>query len=505
MSLAVQMREMDMRMTRRGLLATVAATGVAACAPAAVKPAAAKVISSEMDATELAAMIRRGDITAAEAVEAAIRRAEAIQPQINFMVADMFAMARERAKAPLTGVFAGVPFLVKDLNDVKGVKTRMGMRVTENRPPADHNSAIVDTMFAMGFVSIGKSASPENGYLPTTEPLAFPPTRNPWNIAHSSGGSSGGSAAAVAAGVAPIAHANDGGGSIRFPAANCGLVGLKPSRGRMNDGELKPGPLEIAVQGCVSRTVRDTAAFFAAAEVATGGVFPPVGMVSAPGAKRLKAGLITKGFAGNEPDTEVAAIVRAAAKLMEGLGHTIAETNWPVGPSFQDDFLAFWSLGAANDMKEASDMLGRPVDETMVEPFSLRMAQNAATMKPADIEQVQKRLIGAAGAYDAWVSEYDVVLSPVFSGPPSPLGFLRGDVPFDTLRERLLTQVGHTLIHNVAGSPAISLPLGWTSGGLPVGVQICTGVGKERVLLELAYELEAAQPWISKKPGVWAV
>src|SRR5262249_40446633 len=146
----------------------------------------------------------------------------------NFMVTDMFDMARERAKTPLSGPFAGVPFLVKDLNSVKGVKTRMGSRATADQPPAEKDSEIAATMFAQGLVSIGKSASPENGYLPTTEPLAFGPTRNPWNIGYSSGGSSGGSAAAVAAGVVPIAHANDGGGSIRFPSANCGLVGLKP-------------------------------------------------------------------------------------------------------------------------------------------------------------------------------------------------------------------------------------------------------------------------------------
>jgi len=493
-----------MRLTRRGLLATVAATGFAACSPATTA-AAPKTLSSETDATELAAMIKRGDITAAEAVEAAIRRAEAIQPQLNFLVADTYAMARERAKAALTGPFAGVPFLVKDLNDVKGVKTRLGSRSTESLPPAETQSDIVDTMFAAGYVSIGKSATPEQGYLPTTEPLAFGPTRNPWNIGHSSGGSSGGSAAAVAAGVVPIAHANDGGGSIRFPAANCGLVGLKPSDGRMNDGDLKPEPLSLGVQGCVSRTVRDTAAFFAACEVASGSVYPPVGLVTGSGARRLKAGLITKGFAGNDAETEVAAIVRAAAKLMEGLGHTIIETNWPMAPTFQDDFLSFWSLGAAHDAGEASKILGKPVDETTIEPFSLRMAQNAAKLSGEDIEGVQKRLMEAAGAYDTWMGGFDVTVSPVFSGPPSPLGYLSGDVPFDTLRERLLQQVGYTLIHNVAGAPAISLPLGWTSGGLPVGVQVGAAKGQERVLLELAFELEAAQPWIGKKPGVWAV
>jgi amidase len=493
-----------MRLTRRGLLATVAATSFAACAPAAVKAAAPKALSSETDATETAAMIKRGDITAAEAVEAAIKRAEAIQPQINFMVADTFAMARARAKAPLTGPLAGVPFLVKDLNSVKGVPTRLGSRATANQPPAEKDSDIAATMFAAGVVSIGKSSTPENGYLPTTEPLAFGPTRNPWNIGHSSGGSSGGSAAAVAAGVVPIAHANDGGGSIRFPAANCGLVGLKPSDGRMNDGDLNPDPLSLGVQGCVSRTVRDTAAFLAACEAQSGGRYAPVGLVTGPGAKRVKVGVLTKGFGGYEAETEVAAIVRAAAKLMEGLGHTLAETNWPTGPTFGDDFLAYWSLGAAADMKSFEEMNGKAPDETMVEPFSLRMAQNAATMKPGDIEAVTKRLNEAAAGYDAWIGGFDVVLSPVFAGPPSPLGYLRGDVPFDTLRERLLQQVGYTLIHNVAGAPAISLPLGWTSGGLPVGVQVSAAKGQERLLLELAFELEAAQPWIAKRPGVWA-
>ncbi len=500
-----------MRLTRRGLLATISASSLAACAPkpAATAPAATTDAAPPAggplpDATQLASMIRNKEITAAEAVEEAILRAQKIQPKLNFMVTDMYDMARGRAKEALAGPFAGVPFLVKDLNDVKGVMTRSGSRATANQPPADKNSAIVDTMFAAGLVSIGKSAAPENGYLPTTEPLGFPPTRNPWNTEYSTGGSSGGSAAAVAAGVVPIAHANDGGGSIRFPASNCGLVGLKPSRGRMNDGETKPGPLDIAVQGCETRTVRDTAAFLASCEVATGGVHRAVGLVSAPGAKRLKAGMILKGLGGNPADPEVAAIVQAVAKLMTEMKHTMAETAWPTAPTFQDDFLAFWSLGAAQDMKAASDMLGKPVDETMAEPFSLHMARNAATMKPADIEGVQKRLIAATADYDKWIAGFDVVISPVFTGPPSPLGFLRGDVPFDTLRERLLTQVGYTLIHNVAGTPAISLPLGWTAAGLPVGVMVSAAKGQERVLLELAYELEAAQPWIGKRPPVWA-
>ncbi len=497
-----------MRLTRRGLLATISASSLAACSPRTAEPATSSATPAASgalpDATQIASMIRNGDTTAVEAVEEAIRRAQKIQPQLNFLVVDTYDMARERAKTALTGPFAGVPYLIKDLNDVIGVRTRYGMRLTETAPVATEQDAYIDATFATGIVSIGKSATPENGYLPTTEPLAFPPTRNPWNTEHSSGGSSGGSGAAVAAGVVPMAHANDGGGSIRIPAANCGLVGLKPSSRRLI-GDEDSGPLSLGVQGVVSRTVRDTAGFFAATEFSgAGAAYPMVGLVTGPGQKRLKVGMLTRGFTGLEADADVAAAVNAAAKLIEGLGHTVAETAWPTAPTFSDDFLAFWSLGAAADMKMASEMAGKPVDETMVEPFSLRMANNAASLKPADIEGVQQRLIEAARAYDAWIAGFDVVISPVLGKPAAPLGFVRGDVPFDTLRERLLQYVGYTLIHNVSGAPAISLPLAWSGAGLPIGIQVSAAAGAERLLLELAYELEAAQPWIERRPAVWA-
>lgn len=496
-----------MRLTRRTLLATVYGTGLAACAPAAVKPAAVAEASHDLpDATQLASMIKAKDISASEAVEEAIKRAEAIQPQLNFMVTDTYAMARERAKTDLTGPFAGVPYLIKDLNDVTGVVTRFGSNSTAGDPPATEQAAYVDATFATGIVCIGKSATPENGYLPTTEPLAFGPSKNPWDTTRSTAGSSGGSAAAVASGVVPMAHANDGGGSIRFPAANNGLVGLKPSRGRMIDNQPGARPLELGVQGVVSRTVRDTAGMFAATE-ATGGaaVFPPVGLVTGPGKARLKVGVLTKGFAGFEPEAEVAGIVQATAKLLEANGHTITgSTSWPTAATFGDDFLAFWSLGAAQDVAGVEKKLGKKADETMVEPFTLTMAANAAKLKPEEIDAIQKRLLDAAAAYDEWIKGFDIVISPVFTSPPSPLGYLRGDVPFDTLRERLLHEVGYTLIHNISGAPAVSLPMGWTQGGLPVGVQFSAANGAEKTLLEIAYEMEATQPWISRKPKVWA-
>jgi amidase len=491
-----------MRLTRRGLLATVYGTGLAACAP--MPNVASTVGDNGPDATQMASMIRSGEMSATEAVEAAIKRCETANAQLGFVVNDTYALARARAKTPLTGPFAGVPYLIKDLNDVIGAPTRMGSRSTTGAPPATAQDAYINATFATGVVCIAKSASPEGGYLPTTEPLAFPPTRNPWDTSRSTAGSSGGAAAAVASGVVPMAHANDGGGSIRFPAANCGLVGLKPSRGRMIADMPGARPLDISVQGVVSQTVRDTAGMFAATEQA-GAVapLPPIGLVTGKGTKRLKVGIITKGFAGFEADPVVAAGVNSTAKLLEGLGHNVVgTTSWPTPASFTEDFLAFWSLGALQDVTAGSKAAGKAPDGTLFEPFSLRMAENGMKMKPEEIQAVQMRLLGAAKAYDDWIREYDIVISPLFKSPPSPLGYLRGDVPFDTLRQRLTEQVGYTLIHNVSGAPAISLPLHWSDEG-PIGIQFSAANGGEKTLLELAYEIEAAAPWVGRRPAVW--
>jgi amidase len=492
-----------MRLTRRTLLATVYGTGLAACAP--MPKVAAKGGDKGPDATTLAAMIRAKEVSSAEVVDAAIKRCESANAQLGFLVNDTYALARARAKTTLSGPFAGVPWLVKDLNDVTGAVTRHGSRATAGAPPATTQDTYISATFATGLVCIGKSAAPEGGYLCTTEPLAFAPTRNPWNTGYSTAGSSGGAAAAVASGVVPMAHANDGGGSIRFPAANCGLVGLKPSRGRLVHDRPGARPLDIAVQGVVSHTVRDTAGMFAATEASgSGAVYAPVGLVTGPGTKRLKVGVLTKGFAGFEAHPEVAAAVRATARVLEGAGHTIVgETTWPTAATFVDDFLAFWSLGALNDLTEMSKALGKTPDETLFEPFSLRMAENGMKMKPEEIEAVQGRLLAAATAYDTWIKDFDVVLSPVFTSPPSPLGFFRGDVPFDTLRERLTQEVGYTLIHNISGAPGVSLPMGWSSTGLPIGVQVSAANGGEKTLIELSYELEMLKPWAGKRAGVW--
>jgi amidase len=482
-----------MRLTRRSLIGTVWATGVAACAAAPELSAA----PPEADATELARLIRTGQISASEAVEAAISRARAVQPEINFMVSDTFTAARARAAGPVAGPFAGVPYLIKDLNDVTGAVTRNGSRASRNAQPAQTQDAYVSATLGTGLICIGKSATPEAGYLPTTEPLAFGATRNPWDWTRSAGGSSGGAAAAVAAGVVPMAHASDGGGSIRFPAANCGLVGLKPSRGRLVS-ETAPGPADISVQGCVSHTVRDTARLLSLTErTGAAALLAPVGYVDRPVRRPLRVGLLTTGFGGHDSDRDVTASVVEAGLMLRSMGHEVSDTQWPTPQSFQEDFLAFWSLGAAQDIASVRQATGLAADETNFEPFSLRMAQNASQLSQEEVGAVMGRLMAASAAYANWMTGFDIVLSPVFTSPPSPLGYLRGDVPFDTLRERLIEQVGYTLIHNVAGAPAISLPLGRTTGGLPIGVQVSGAVGADGLLLEVAYLFEEAMPWRS--------
>jgi amidase len=492
-----------MNLTRRGLLSTVWATGLAACAGTPFAPG--RAAPAGPDATEMAAMIRRGDISALEAVNAAIARAERMQPQLNFMVTDTFAAARAKAQGQITGPFAGVPTLVKDLNDVTGAVTRWGSRSTAGAAPATQQNVYINALLGSGLVCIGKSAAPEGGYLPTTEPLAFAPTRNPWDLTRSSAGSSGGAAVAVAAGVVPIAHANDGGGSVRMPAANCGLFGLKPSRGRLINTVPGSRPLDVAVQGCISRSVRDTAQMLASTEAqGPSPVYPPVGLVGPAARRPLRIGVLTKGLAGYEADPEVFEAVHNTGKQLEATGHRLSQTAWPVPDTFSEDFVTLWSLAAKADVDRIAARLGRPADTSMVEPFSLAMAEQAARLSPAEAQAVQGRLIAHAEAYDRWVDGFDFVMSPIFASVPSPLGYLRGDVSFGELKTRLLKQVGYTLIQNVSGAAAMSVPLAWSRSGLPIGIQFSAGRGDERQLLELAYELEAAMPWAGRKPPVFA-
>lgn len=453
------------------------------------------------DATETAAALRSGAVSALEVVDAAIARSKSLNPKLNFLVTDDYDRARDRARAPLgDGPFAGVPFLIKDLDDLTGLPTRLGTRSTGGISAAQRHAPLIDGMLATGLNPIGKSATPEHGFLPTTEPLAFGPTRNPWDPTRSAGGSSGGAAAATAAHVVPFAHASDGGGSIRIPASCCGLFGLKTSRNRTLATDPGHFPMPLSVQLCVSRSVRDSAALLAAVEAKDSGL-PPVGLISAPSSRRLRVGLVLDSVSGQSPDPEVAVAIQDTAALLEQLGHRVAPTAWPAPlVGMADAFLLVWSKGAANLLAETGARLGRPPALDEVEPFSLAMAAIVAGAPDGAVEQAVAYLGSLRPVYDAWLAEFDVILSPVLSLPPPTIGWLAPDLPVDTMAERLTRYVGYTTPYNVVGAPAMSVPGTWSASGLPIGAQFGAAVGDEALLLGLAYELEAARPWAMRRP-----
>lgn len=488
---------------RRDLLTSALATGVALPAVANARGAGSRPWTE--DATTLASRIRRGDISRTEAVDHAISISEALQPKLNFLVTDDFERARDKARRGYqTGPFAGVPFLIKDLTDYRGLPTRRGSRTSAGDGPITQQPPYIDALDRAGFIVIGKSSAPEYGLLPTTEPAGFAPTCNPWNPTRSSGGSSGGSAAAVAAGVVPIAHANDGGGSIRIPAAVCGLFGLKPSQGRMIGATLEEGAgINIGVEHCVSHSVRDSAALFAASERSDADApYPPVGFVSGPSRKRLRIGLLLEGHSGFQPDRDVATAVASTGAMLRKLGHTVTPTRWPFDSArFADDISTFWcSLGTG----VVASMNGDKAKIAQLEQFTLSLADTAARMPAGRMEAAIAGLKAIREPYARWLEKFDVIMSPVLSSPAVPLGQVAGNHDFQPFIGELLRYCGYTVVHNIVRAPAMSLPLHMSVSGLPIAVQFAAAVGAERTLLHLAYELEAGTPWAHRRPPIHA-
>jgi amidase len=455
-----------------------------------------------IDATETAELIRRKEISAVEAVDAAISRAERAQPTLNFLVTDTFETARAHAAnmaLPANGdpPFAGVPFLVKDMYDVAGVPTRWGARFGPLLPPAAANCPQVDAFEAAGLVVIGKSALGEIGFLPTTEPLASGPTRNPWDVKMSPGGSSGGSAAAVAAGVVPVADAADGGGSIRIPASACGLFGLKPSTGRLVGHQDLAGGYPLTVEHCLSRSVRDSAALFAFMECEKlPEALPRVGHVEGPSSRRLRVALLSRSLGGSSPAADVAACVEDTGRLLERLGHRVEEASYPFDTEpIMADFSVLYATAALGVRDLVASVAGVEPDETLLEPFTLAMASAAAALPAGALDATKERLEAVKPLYQSMFTSFDVVLSPVTLSAAVPIGHIDGSVPFEDLVQRIGAYADYTVLHNIVGAPAMSLPLGRNERGLPVGSQFAAGIGDERTLFELAYELEDAKPW----------
>lgn len=452
---------------------------------------------SDHDATALALLIRQGKLSSREVVAASIERARKVDPTLHGLAYADFEGALRSASRPVEGFFAGVPTLIKDNTNVSGQPTRHGSQATSGKSEST-TSPFARQLLAQGLVSLGKSTLPEFGFNASTEPAHEAPTRNPWNPAFSCGASSGGSAAMVAAGVVPIAHANDGGGSIRIPAACCGLVGLKPSRGRLVENEAgRALPINIISEGVVTRTVRDTARFFSEAErYYQNPKLPAIGEVLGPGKRRLKIGLVTESITGKGTDNITRQTVESTASLLEELGHTLIPMDVPVPQQFAEDFAHYWAFLAFMMCRSGRFLLGKTFDPTRVDGLTRGLSHRFATSfhrLPGTLWRLRRSSTLYAQELDRL--GIDTVLSPVLAHATPRLGHLHPEQPFDTLFEHLLDYVSFTPLANAAGAPAIALPSGATPDNLPVGIHLSARHGHERDLLELAFELEQANPW----------
>jgi amidase len=445
----------------------------------------------DSDMTDLLHRLERREVNAAELRFAALRRAESANPSLNALTASI---PEPRADSNGGGPLAGIPTVVKDNEALVGEVTAMGsMAVTPQ--PADHDAPFVSQLLELGLQPIGKTTMPEFGLTATTESTRHGATRNPWNTSRSTGGSSGGSAAMVAAGVVPIAHANDGGGSIRIPSSCCGLFGLKPSRGRLIDApELARLPINIVTQGVVTRSVRDTARFFAEAERCYANPnLPPVGAVTSASSRRLRIAVVLD-YDGRSVSPDTMAALGETTELLLGLGHSVDEVEFPFSRQDGRDFLRYWALMAYAMKNFGDQMFGVTMDAGRTERLTDGLSSLLTGMAeriPLSIWRLRRR----AARPGAGLGSYDALLIPVLGHEPPPIGYLGPDVDFDTHLGRLLRYAGFTAMSNVSGAPSMSVPLGRSETGLPIGVQFVAPVGQERSLLELAYELEEARPW----------
>ena len=453
-----------------------------------------------VDGVGQARMLARGEVHSLELTEAAIARAKAAQPVINAIANNTFETALETAHSPRSGAFSGVPTFIKDLLDWKGAPTLYGSRAFEGYVAPD------DAPFAaawrnMGIVSLGKSTSPEMGLISSTEPLVTGPTRNPWDTSRIPGGSSGGAAALVAARVVPFAHASDGGGSIRIPAACCGLFGLKPSRDAF-PGRTGEAPIvDISVNHCVSLTVRDSAAIFAAAEAPSHGL-AATGNVTEASTRRLKIAFAPDAINGAVIDADTRAGIERTAQLCRDLGHEVIDWTMPLdGVEFTDKFLLYWAAGAAAFAQDAARFTGKQPSPEILEPWTLGLA-NMYMQRAGEMDDVIAYLKSYEALYHSYFEDFDVLLTPTVSSVAPKIGTQAPDGDFETVMANVTNFAAFTSPMNVAGSASMSVPLQWSDAGLPIGSMFSAQRGDDGLLLALAYELEAAQPWIDRVPDL---
>lgn len=453
----------------------------------------------EWDAVALAARIKRKEISAKEAVSATIERAKSVNPKLNAIVTELYDRALSESEKVSAGAFAGVPIFLKDMLGVVGVPAHHGATANKNSPPSKTNDPIVKQLFAQGFVNMGMSTMPEFGFTASTEFHNSAPTRNPWNTDHSAGGSSGGSAVLVAAGVVPIAHAADGGGSIRIPAAACGLVGLKATRGRLlKASKFKRQPVEIAIDGVVTRSVRDTAVFYAEAEkFYKNPKLPFIGLIEGPSNRKYRIGFTGNSVRGMKADPATLQGLEQTADLLEAMGHQVQRFEVPVDDRFVDDFSNLWSVGGFYFHRMGKRVFGKEYEPAELSGLTMGLSEHFADNKAKTMASIV-RLRRSHRQYSRMFKDsgLDILLTPTTSHAPPAIGHLSMNLPYETLFQRIKDWACFTAYMNATGGPSISLPVQhYNELNLPMGMQFSADLGKESLLLDIAYQLEAAKPW----------
>ncbi|WP_341254051.1 amidase [Euzebya pacifica] len=465
--------------------------------PAARPRVVAEGPMAEWDAVETAGRITSGDVTATEVLDAALARLEEVDTRIGglFHLDGNRAhevLARRQRTGDTDRPLHGVPTAVKDLDQLAGMPTSFGSRATAGHV-SGRTDAPVRQFVDTGLIAVGKSAAPEFGMTATGEGLGFAPTRNPWNPQHTVGGSSSGAASLVASRALPIAHAVDGGGSIRIPAACAGLVGLKPTYGRLvEDEDMRGLPVKVVSHGVVTRSVRDTAAFLAAAErTFRNTTMPSIAGVDGPGLGSMRrVAMITESATG-PVDGEVLEAVERTGAALEALGHRVEPVALPFPSSLAEDFLLYWGALAQGVTVTGYAKVGRAFAPDQLDPWTRGLAGHFRSNLhrfPGAI----RRLRAFRHDYATFTARYHVVLGPTLGTLPPELGWLSVDLPFEDYRERVERFVPFTPAWNVSGAPAVSLPMALSRSGLPIGVHLGAAHGDDRTLLELAFALEAS-------------
>jgi|TARA_R110002072_G_scaffold165535_2_gene318786 amidase len=456
-------------------------------------------VLGDLDATDIAALIAKKKATPGEVIAAAIARSKRVAPAIHAVVDECYEEAMALNHINTAAPFAGVPTFIKDLCDVAGMHTRYGSAAFSRVKPAKRNDRLVDQFVDLGLVVLGKSSTPEFGFICSAEPgpEVGEPTRNPWNTQHSAGGSSSGAAALVAGGVVPIAHAADGGGSIRIPASACGLVGLKPSRGRIHPAKLfKSQLVRIATDGVVTRSVRDTAHFYSEIEkLHYNTKLEPVGTDIRPLSRKLRFGVVIESVRGLGIDASTQQAMEETTALLSSLGHHVEAMQIPAPDTIAEDVVHYWQMNAFLSKKVGGKAMDPSFDPSRLTPVSHGLAgqySRSILRTPGVLYRLRKSYSDYAKIFHS----IDILVTPCVNHLTPKIGHLSETLDCDTLFGRVRQWAGFSAYANVTGGPSISLPLSHnTPTNLPIGILFNANHGCDRLLLELAYQLEEAQPW----------